>query len=60
MLSVYAYIDRRFSYNPVDLIVLMRNIFVFDNECYLQVIGVAMGSLVSPPFACLFMGAFNI
>ena len=40
-------------------LVLMRNIFVFDSEYYLQVIGVAMGSRVSPTFACLFMGAFE-
>ena len=32
------------------------SIFVFDFELFLQLLGVAMGSRVSPTFACLFVG----
>ena len=32
------------------------SVFVFDEELYIQLMGVAMGSKVSPTFACLFVG----
>ena len=43
------------------LVKLMRfiaesSVFVFDSQLFIQLMGVAMGSRVSPTFACLFVG----
>ena len=32
------------------------SVFVFDSQLFIQLLGVAMGSRVSPTFACLFVG----
>ena len=37
-------------------LVVTTNYFKFDGELFLQLYGVAMGSKVSPTFACLFAG----
>ena len=36
--------------------VLLFNIFIFNNQHFLQLIGTAMGTRVAPTFACIFMG----
>ena len=41
-------------------LVLTCNIFVFDSNYYLQLIGTAMGTRAAPTFACLFMAAVEI
>ena len=40
--------------------VCTSNIFVFDQQLFLQLIGVAMGSRSSPTFACIFMGMLEV
>ena len=41
-------------------LVLTCNIFVFNSDFYLQLIGTAMGTRAAPTFACLFMAAVEI
>ena len=36
--------------------VLLFNVFIFNNQHFLQLIGTAMGTRVAPTFACIFMG----
>ena len=36
--------------------VLMFNVFIFDGQHFLELIGTAMGTRVAPTFACIFMG----
>ena len=40
--------------------VLGFNIFEFDSKLYQQIIGTAMGTRVSPTFACIFMGWLEV
>ena len=40
-------------------LVMMKNIFTFNNKAWLQLIGCLMGSRTSPTFACLFMAALE-
>merc|ERR1711954_165592 len=40
--------------------VASANIFEFDKEWFLQLLGVAMGSRSSPTFACIFMGMVEV
>ena len=40
--------------------VCTSNVFVFDNQLFLQLLGVAMGSRSSPTFACIFMGMLEV
>ena len=40
-------------------IVSESSVFVFDEKMYIQLMGVAMGSRVSPTFACLFVGVLE-
>ena len=35
--------------------VMEKNIFMFNNKAWLQMLGCSMGSRVSPTYACLFM-----
>ena len=38
------------------LFILSNNYFIFDDECWLQLIGAAMGTNFSSPYACLTVG----
>ena len=40
-------------------LVLNLNSFVFGDECFKLVKGVAMGTKIGPSYACLFMGHMN-
>ena len=40
-------------------LVLTGNIFIFNDELFIQKIGTAMGTKVAPTYACLFMGNFE-
>ena len=40
--------------------VASSNVFVFDRQLFLQLLGVAMGSRSSPTFACIFMGLVEL
>ena len=39
--------------------VMEQNIFMFNNQAWLQLLGTSMGSRVSPTYACLFMSLLN-
>ena len=61
-----AYLDKRTTQNPptqtiCDLIdiILRNNNFEFNEQFYLQKHGTAMGTRMAPPYANLFMGAFE-
>ena len=41
-------------------LVLMWNLFEFDMQLFIQIIGTAMGTIAAPTFACLFMGRMDI
>lgn len=53
---------RAYKYPPTDTLirlaelVLTTNTFKFQDKCYTQVAGVAMGTKMGPSYACLFMG----
>ena len=59
------YLKRRLQNNatpPTDEIirvvnhVLENNVFAFENECFIQIHGKAMGTRMAPSIATLFMG----
>ena len=59
-------LNKRTSYSPPtdDLcelieLILRRNAFIFDDQCYLQIHGTAMGTRMAPSYANLFMADFE-
>ena len=40
--------------------VLFFNVFIFNGQHFLQLIGTAMGTRVAPTFACIFMGWLEV
>ena len=40
-------------------LVLSGNIFMFNDDLYIQKIGTAMGTKLAPTYACLFMGSLE-